>query len=276
MTFQVDALTTGAWVIGLARSEGQFDALEKIAARANANGCDEVSLIDGTDARELQAPLRCVAAVDSPRIGIAASHATMTALHGEFENAGGTLAGCWPAKPDEVGAGFIARLVDGPQSTSLKATYVINVAGLAARTGGRSISGVPREPVPSLSNARGSYCTLSGRTIFQRLIYPVSEIGGLRVHLTLGQQGQASFSADVEWIDSPEYSADSVKVDGFYEARTSSWAACDFWRLQPGYAGTQKKRGGARSAWRRYCYTRFRYARGLEAGKSCLQLNPPV
>lgn len=231
----------GKWVV--ASSEAQLDALEKIAFRAQANGCEEVSLIEGGYARKLEPQLRCVAALASPCTGIVDSHALMTALLGDFENAGGTLAVCSSVKSGAIEADSISLQICGQESTSIKATYVVNAAGLSAPVVAGSIAGFPQELVPSRCYAKGSYFTLSGRSPFQRLIYPVPEAGGLGVHLTLDLQGQARFGPDVEWIDVPEYSVDSGKIYKFYEAITSYWPECDFGKLQPGYSGVRPKLG---------------------------------
>ena len=54
-----------------------------------------------------------------------------------------------------------------------------------------------------LSNANWNYFTLSDRSPFSRLIYPVPESGdkaaGLGVHLTIDLGGQAKFGPDVQW-----------------------------------------------------------------------------
>ncbi len=63
------------------------------------------------------------------------------------------------------------------------------------------ITGMPPERVPTAYYAKGNYFTLSGRSPFSRLIYPVPVPGGLGVHLTIDLGGQARFGPDVEWID---------------------------------------------------------------------------
>ncbi|HNI68888.1 MAG TPA: FAD-dependent oxidoreductase [Nitrospira sp.] len=84
---------------------------------------------------------------------------------------------------------------------------------------------------------------MTGKSPFQRLIYPVPEVGGLGVHLTLDLQGQARFGPDLDWVDSPEYGVGSGRIDQFYEAIISYWPECCRRPRQPGYAGIMPKLG---------------------------------
>ena len=231
----------GKWVV--ASSTGQLAALEQIASRAKANGCDEVLMIDGDYATSLEPELRCVAALSSPSTGKFDSHGLMTALLGDLGNAGGVLALCSSVESGEIGSSAIALNVQGQESSTISARFVINAAGLDAPLIAERIAGFPDDLVPRSCFAKGSYFTLSGKSPFQRLIYPVPESGGLGVHLTLDLQGQARFGPDVEWIQVPDYTVDSAKTEIFFQAIKTYWPRCDKARLQPGYAGVRPKLG---------------------------------
>lgn len=98
---------------------------------------------------------------------------------------------------------------------------------------------------------QGNYFSLSGKTPFSRLIYPLPEEGGLGVHLTLDLGGQARFGPDVEWLDvenerAIDYAVDARRADGFYAAIRRYWPDLPDAALQPSYAGVRPKlaRGG--------------------------------
>jgi L-2-hydroxyglutarate oxidase LhgO len=67
---------------------------------------------------------------------------------------------------------------------------------------------------------QGNYFTLSGtRAPFRYLIYPVSEPGGLGIHLTFDLAGQARFfGPDVERVDRIDYAVDPARGGEFYAA----------------------------------------------------------
>jgi L-2-hydroxyglutarate oxidase LhgO len=82
---------------------------------------------------------------------------------------------------------------------------------------------------------------LSGRSPFSRLIYPMPEVAGLGVHLTLDLAGQARFGPDVEWVDRPDYDVDPRRGDAFYTAIHTYWPGLRDGALQPAYAGIRPK-----------------------------------
>ncbi len=99
--------------------------------------------------------------------------------------------------------------------------------------------------MPPTHYAKGTYYSLSGRSPFTRLIYPVPEAAGLGVHLTLDLAGQARFGPDVEWIDEIDYAVDLRRADGFYRAIRDYWPGLKDGQLAPGYVGIRPKLGGA-------------------------------
>ena len=89
--------------------------------------------------------------------------------------------------------------------------------------------------------AKGNYFSLSGRSPFSRLIYPMPTPGGLGVHLTLDLAGQAKFGPDVEWVDAIDYDVDPARAASFYAAIRAYWPDLPEGALQPGYAGVRPK-----------------------------------
>jgi L-2-hydroxyglutarate oxidase LhgO len=93
--------------------------------------------------------------------------------------------------------------------------------------------------------AKGSYFTLSGRSPFGRLIYPVPEAAGLGVHLTIDLGGQAKFGPDVQWVGSADdLVVDPSRGDAFYAEVRKYWPALADGALAPGYAGIRPKISG--------------------------------
>ena len=129
--------------------------------------------------------------------------------------------------------------------TELAATTVINAAGLYAPALARQFQGLDARHVPPAFFAKGSYFTLSGRSPFGRLIYPVPEAAGLGVHLTIDLGGQAKFGPDVQWVGSPDdLVVDPSRGDAFYAEVRKYWPALADGALAPGYAGIRPKISG--------------------------------
>jgi L-2-hydroxyglutarate oxidase LhgO len=95
--------------------------------------------------------------------------------------------------------------------------------------------------VPPTYYAKGNYYSLSGRSPFSRLVYPMPNDAGLGVHITLDLAGQARFGPDVEWIDRIDYDVDPRRAAGFYAAIREYWPGLKDGSLAPGYAGVRPK-----------------------------------
>jgi L-2-hydroxyglutarate oxidase LhgO len=200
----------------VATTPKETEKLQSIRAHAEANGVDDMQLLDGEAARALEPALNCDAALLSPSTGIIDSHAYMLALRGDAEEAGAACAFHTPIERARA-------------------------AGLSAPAVARSIEGMPIELIPSAYLAKGNYFSCSARAPFSRLIYPVPEPGGLGVHLTLDMAGQARFGPDVEWVETIDYAVDPARAERFYPAIRRYWPTLPDGALMPSYSGIRPK-----------------------------------
>jgi L-2-hydroxyglutarate oxidase LhgO len=231
----------------VATDESQVPQLQAIAAKAAANGVDDLRLLSRQEAQAMEPALRCAAALHSPQTGIVDSHAFMLSLLGDFEHAGGTLALHSPlASARWTGHAWALHMQDG---SLLETAVLINAAGLHAPALASRFEGLGAAHVPQAFYAKGNYFTLAGRSPFSRLIYPVPEAAGLGVHLTLDLGGQAKFGPDVEWVDSPEdLQVDARRGEGFYAEVRKYWPGLPDGALLPAYAGIRPKISGPHEA----------------------------
>lgn len=228
----------------VAADPAQCNRLAPIAARAAANGVDDIALIDGTAARAMEPALACAGALHSPSTGIIDSHGLMTALLGDAEDAGATLVLSSPVEAGTVTADGVSIEVGGAEPCRLDCRLVVIAAGLDSPRIAAAIEGLPASAVPQAHYAKGCYFTLRGRVPFQRLIYPVPEPGGLGVHLTLDLAGRGRFGPDVEWVDAPDYAVDPARAARFVAAIRGYWPGLPDDALDPGYAGVRPKIAG--------------------------------
>jgi L-2-hydroxyglutarate oxidase LhgO len=231
----------------VATSASQVAQLASIQAKADANGvlgADQLRLLSAAQAQAMEPALQCEAALWSHGTGIVDSHALMLSYLGDFENAGGMLALNSQFLSAQVvhEAGqtqFIVRTADG---TELLADQVINSTGLIAPQVARQFAGSNLAQMPLAYYAKGNYFSLTGRSPFSRLIYPVPEAAGLGVHLTLDMAGQAKFGPDVEWVESPDdLSVNPSRGDAFYAEVRKYWPGLKDGALMPSYAGIRPK-----------------------------------
>ena len=228
----------------VAADEGQLGELERIRARAHANGVADVDFVTREQALEWEPELRCVAALHSPSTGIIDSHALMLAYLGEAEDHGAMLALRSRLEKAEVTGPGIRLSVGGAESAQIETRILVNSAGIRAPSVARLIEGYSPAHAPRELYAKGNYYSLARRSPFSRLVYPVPEPGGLGVHVTLDLAGQARFGPDVEWVDSIDYRVDPKRAERFYAASRRCWPGLADGALAPGYAGIRPKISG--------------------------------
>jgi L-2-hydroxyglutarate oxidase LhgO len=225
----------------VAANEDQRPALDKIRRQAEANGVHDLRWLSGDEARALEPALKCVAALQSPSTGIIDSHGLMLAYQGDAEARGASIALRSPVESGRVTGNGIELSVGGEQPMQINARTVVNSAGLHAQRTASSIQDFPATHVPPTYYCKGNYYSLSGRSPFSRLIYPVPEAAGLGVHLTLDLAGQARFGPDVEWVDAIDYRVDPRRSDSFYREIRRYWPGLSDGALQPAYSGIRPK-----------------------------------
>lgn len=224
-----------------ATSDDQLSQLHSIQSQARRNGVLDLEWLDGSEARRLEPELACVAALSSPSTGIIDSHAYMLSLLADAEAHDADIAyGVEVTSLNPTPAG-IEVFVDSETPPVLRATTVVNSAGLDAHRVAHSIAGFPASHIPRILYAKGSYFALAGSPPFGRLIYPIPETGGLGIHMTIDLAGQARFGPDVEWVESVDYAVHPARADTFYRAIRQYWPSLADGRLLPGYAGVRPK-----------------------------------
>lgn len=224
----------------VATDAAQLRALEQLANAAAKNGVDDLQWLDAQSARTLEPELHCVAALFSPGTGIIDTHALMLALLGDAQRSGATLAlGTEITRATRRGKGLDIFVAQQPD-TALRTRWLIDCAGLDAVALAQHVEPLPAN-LPTAYLAKGSYFSLTGRTPFAHLVYPLPEPGGLGVHLTLDLQGRARFGPDVEWIETPDYRVDPARAENFFASIRRYWPALRDGQLQPAYAGIRPK-----------------------------------
>lgn len=229
----------------VATDESQRARLADLLAQARRNGVPEMEELSAAEAKALEPALECVAVLHSPTTGIIDSHALMLALLGDAEAAGAMLVVRSPVTGGHVTVDGFEIHVGGDEPTQIGCRWFINAAGLGSWDVSRALEGVPRPILPPRHLAKGNYYTLrAGRAPFSRLIYPVPEVGGLGVHLTLDLAGRGRFGPDVEWIETVDYSVDPARAERFYGAVRRYWPGLADGALAPDYCGIRPKLTG--------------------------------
>lgn len=223
---------------------GELTQLAAINAAAMANGVTDLRFLDAEGLHALEPALTGCGALLSPSTGIIDSHALMLSLLGDAEHHGAQLVTHSPLESARSVPGGFAIRVGGSDPLETTCRSLINSAGLGAWQLAHAIEGLPADKIPARWLARGHYFSLTGKTPFSHLVYPVPVPGGLGTHLTLDMAGQARFGPDVQWVDDIDYAVDPARANSFAAAIRRYWPALPDAALQPAYSGIRPKISG--------------------------------
>lgn len=228
----------------VAADESEIEALNAIAARAAANGVQDLVALSANEARALEPNLACTKAYLSPRTGIFDSSAYISALVGHIESKGGEIILNANVTAIESGSAFTVSIESGGSTTPITSRALVLAGGLAASTLGRMVQPKKRDYVaPDIAFARGHYYALQGAAPFARLIYPVPKSAGLGIHFTRDTGGGARFGPDHEWsTDTSDVMTPSAeRLARFETSIRKYWPALPEGALVPSYVGIRPK-----------------------------------
>lgn len=225
----------------VATSLQQKNKLDGIHDNAIKNGVKNLSFLNSSETRKIEPEIKCKYALFSPSTGIISAHDYMLALLADAENNGAILALNTNFSYAEIKHNFFEITINTEPTTKIQTNILINSGGLEASKIASQIYGFPKHLIPTTRYAKGTYFSLSKKSPFSHLIYPIPEAGGLGIHLTLDLAGQARFGPDIEWVNYINYDVDHLKSEYFYNAIKTYWPNIKPDMLVPGYSGIRPK-----------------------------------
>ncbi len=237
-------------------------------------------LLSSSEAQHIEPSILATSGVlESLSTGIIDSHALMTSLHSDFEDAGGLsvfhslVTRIEPLDHGKSGYRIFVRDRGSAEESSIVSETLINAAGLSAVDISNMI--LPPERHRKAFFAKGTYFAYSPSSSSSsspssssssssekqkpstsprstrlktptRLIYPVPRpgLGGLGTHLTLDLQGRMRFGPDVEWVDDPcDLTPRTTRLEEAVEEIRRYLPAVRRGDLTPDYCGIRPKLG---------------------------------
>lgn len=228
----------------VAASDAQNTQLEALKTKAENNGVHDLEWISRAQLQSWEPNVAGTAALLSPSTGIIDSHGLMSTLANEIESHDGLL--CLKTefeRAEPTSSGFQVWVNSVGEPYQFTCEQFINAAGLGAQTVASNIAGMPKQEIPTLYYCKGCYFALSGKSPFNRLIYPMPEPNttGLGVHATIDMAGQAKFGPDTQYIDEEDYTVEEEKRASFAIAIQKYFPGLNPEKLTPSYAGIRPK-----------------------------------
>jgi L-2-hydroxyglutarate oxidase LhgO len=243
----VEAKRIGKLIV--ATSPEEEAKLQSIKALATANGVFDLEWLSQAEAIRREPELRCTRALFSPSTGIVDATGFMLALQGEAESLGtGFAFNTRFAGARKADGAFIVTAVGADdETTELSCLRLINCAGHGAHAMAMAIAGYDSALLPPRFLAKGSYCSVSGKSPFSHLVYPVPVSGALGIHATLDLAGAVRFGPDIQWVDELDYTLPAGLPEKFVAAIETYWPGVRGRALAPSYCGIRPKIHGPES-----------------------------
>lgn len=225
----------------VANQKEEVTKLQEIFHNGLCNGVADLRMVCKDELAELEPNLRADQAILSPSTGIVDSHGLMLALLGDINRNGGIAS----FQSSFLGAraikGGFSITVESEEIIDITCRELINSSGLNAQKLSTLVEGVSQKTIPVSRLCKGTYFSLSKKSPFSRLIYPMPNKAGLGVHLTLDLAGRAKFGPDVEWVNDINYEVSLKKKDKFVDAIKDYFPDIDSEDLNPDYSGIRPK-----------------------------------
>ena len=166
----------------------------------------------------------------------------MLALEGNIEGHGGSVVLRCPVERIERTPDGLFRLVTGGDNPgAITCRNLVLSAGLHASQLARTLSFGDGYQPPETYYAKGQYYALSGRSPFQRHIYPMPDGAWLGLHATVDIGGRCKFGPDIEWTPGIDYSFQPEKLGKFLDFIRSYYPGLEVERLHADYTGVRPK-----------------------------------
>lgn len=227
----------------VATRHDQHAELQRIYARGQRNGVEDLRLLSAREARALEPTIAATSALLSPATGIVDSHGLMQALWRDAQDAGALMALRTHVRRMEPCTDGVHVWTDH-EEPPLRFHVVVNAAGLGARAIAIATAGLDAQHVPPLHLLKGTYFSFGAPSPWSHLVYPVPDTASLGIHLTLDLHGRARFGPDQQWIDTIDYVPDPTRAAAFAAAIAAYYPALDATRLRPDYVGIRAKTQG--------------------------------
>ena len=194
----------------VAIEEEEIDELEKLMRQGEANGVEDLKMLEKEEVKRLEPNVEVERALHSPSTGIVEPDELMTHFYAETQKHNALFV----PKTEVTG---IRKMddeyeIDGfsvAEKFTIRARAVINCAGLHSDKVA-SMMGLDIDKLGyRLYLCKGDYFRMSGKPLVKMLVYPVPKGPGLGVHLTADMAGGVRLGPNAYYVDTISYEVES-------------------------------------------------------------------
>jgi len=188
----------------VATNEDEVSKLEELYQQGLRNGVSDLSFLSQKEVKALEPNVEATAGMLSPSTGIADSHSLMRAFCGLVREQGTDFA----FNTEVIGIEktrdkYRVEIKDREGTSSFTSNLLINSAGLNSDTIAR-LAGIDIDQAGyRLHYCKGEYFSLNapeGAPV-SRLVYPLPELAGKGIHITLNLDGNVRLGPNTRYVD---------------------------------------------------------------------------
>jgi len=224
--------------------ESDIPVIEKLKARAEANGVEGLRLLSRKEVREMEPSVRAEGGLFSPDTGIIDSHGLMAYLEKKASPDTTFAYNCELVSLEKKEEGYLVGIRDADgEGYEFLSRIVINAAGLGAEKvaamAGIDIIAAGYTTYP----CKGEYFRVWGgkneRT--NRLVYPPPTQISLGLHTVVDLQGGMKIGPNAFYVDELGYTVDEGHLDEFFEGARGYLPDLRRESISPDMAGIRPK-----------------------------------
>ena len=240
--FNINHKRSGKLIV--AADDTESKEVERLYRQGIKNSIRGLQILTRDDIKKLEPNVKAVAALLSPSTGVVDSYYLLRSFFGYAkENGVGVVFGAEVTGIEKNTGGYRVSVRDKDGTYSATGRVVINAAGLYSDMVAQMAGIDPEKAGYKLHYCKGEYFSLSPKVgrLVNRLVYPVPELAGIGVHVTLSLDGRMKLGPNVKYTDTIEYSVDENDKIDFFRAAQRYLPSIEPDDLAPDFAGIRPK-----------------------------------
>ena len=228
----------GKIIVSTSKEEGK--KLNQIILNAERNGLI-LEKLSQKQLKELEPELVGEVGLLSRTTGIIDIHDLMLNFTADIENNGGLVSFNSEFSHSVNKKNHISFFLKKDEKQEVKTKSIINSTGLCSHLIATKIDGIKADDIPEIRYVKGNYLSLSGKSPFKKLIYPLPEKDGLGIHSTLNLDGATIFGPDTVEVEKIDYRVTKNIKKKFLNSISKYWPEVKNRNLNYDYCGIRPK-----------------------------------
>ncbi len=223
-------------------SNSEAENSKLLTIKHNAELCGvRLKLLEKKIVKQIEPEVECNLALLSKTTGIIDVHDLMLNFIIDIERNKGLINYRSEVSKIQKKKNKIYFHLKGIENKGFTTKFLINCAGLNSTKVANLIVGINKRLIPKLRYVKGNYMKLSGKSPFNRLIYPIPNSDGLGIHSTINLSNETIFGPDNKEISKINFKVDTDIKQKFISSIKKYWPNIVRREIYSDYSGIRTK-----------------------------------